>query len=114
MGLLNPAYTPSVPFQRPTEDNLGNTTWADLGDTPAVVALASSGIETGVGGPVYTQSGTIFIQRGVDRKAGDRFTYQGFSYTLVGVAQGDMVHPFTGDDFGWVAFAFAGGETRWT
>ncbi|MBY0440983.1 MAG: hypothetical protein K2Q25_02410 [Mycobacteriaceae bacterium] len=113
MGLLNPAYAPLIAWERPTEDADGNTSYADLGTTATVVSLASPRVEAG-SGPRFIQSGTVFVPRGIDRKAGDRFTYKGFKYTLVGVARGDQDHPFTGADLGWMALEFQGGETRWT
>ena len=113
MGLLNPAYAAPLAFQRATTDKDGNTASVDLPATPAVVALAAPGLEAG-NGPRYTQTGTVYVPRGTDRMAGDRFTYQGHDYTLVGVARGDLDQPFTGSDFGWVAFTFQGGQARWT
>lgn len=113
MGLLNLPYASPLPFERSTEDLDGNTVWSDLDPTPAVVALTTPARETGIG-PRYTQTGTVYVPRGTDRKAGDRFTYQGHNYTLVGPARGDLDQPFTGDDFGWMAFTFQGGESRWT
>ncbi|WAY18399.1 hypothetical protein OF855_24490 [Mycolicibacterium fortuitum] len=87
---------------RPTEDPYGGATFADLGDTKAVVSLGAATVTTGFD---YRQAGTVFTPRGLDRKEGDRFTHNGLEYTLVGPARGDQPHPFTGDDFGWVAHA---------
>lgn len=112
MGLLNPAYAPLVPFERPTEDADGNTAWAQLGDTPAVVQLVGPGLESS-SGTTYAQSGIVFVPRGSDLKVGDRFTWGGVHYMLSGGPNGDQDHPFTGDDFGWVSFTFIGQIARW-
>lgn len=112
MGLLNPNYAPPVPFQRPTEDDDGNTTWADLGEITAVVALVGPGLESS-SGTVYAQSGSVFVPRGVDLKIGDRFTWNGVFYMLAGGPGYDQVHPFTGDDMGWMSFDCIGRIARW-
>lgn len=99
MGLVQAPYAPKLPFTRPTTDDDGNVVYTSLGDTPVVLDMPSN---------------TVFIPRGLDREAGDRFTYNDFHFMLVGVARGDHVHPFTGDDLGWVAFQFQEGKSPWT
>jgi hypothetical protein len=91
MSLLNPAYAPTVTFQRPALDADGNRAPTVLGDTPVVISDTSR---------------QVFIPRGIDRRAGDQFTYNGRLYTLAGQPRGDMDQPFTGEDFGWVGFGF--------
>ena len=110
---LNVTNAPPLPFQRPTEDLDGNTTSTDLGDVPAVVSFASPGVETG-NGPRYTQSGRVFVPRGRDVQAGDRFGYQGYSYTIMAVVRGDRRHPISGRELGWMGFTFQGGQSKWT
>lgn len=116
MPVLNPTFAGAVAFQRCIDEE--NNVWTDLpyqpaGDTPAVrktpavVSLDKPVARTG-SGPRYTQGGTVFIPRGLDRRNGDRFTHNGVKYHLIGAARGDQDHPFTGDDFGWVAFSFEG------
>ena len=112
MGLLNLPFAKPLAFERREEDKDGDGDWTPLDATPAVVALAVPGLVPG-SGPGITQSGTVYVPRGSDRKAGDRFTYQDCVYTLVGPVRGDMDQPFTGHDFGWVAFTFQGGHKPW-
>lgn len=96
MAILNPAYAPSVPFRRPNTDADGNKAPTALGLTPVVVSEKTK---------------QVFVPRGLDRKSGDQFEFNGGKYTLSGRARGDMLHPFTGDDFGWMAFDI---EEGWT
>lgn len=116
MGFIDPAFAGEVPFERLVDE--ANSTWAPLlylppgeddpvTNTPAVVSLDKPRAGAG-NGPRYTQGGTVFLPRGLDRKRGDRFTHNGDKYRLVGAARGDQDHPVTGDDFGWVAFSFEG------
>lgn len=106
MSLLNPISPPAVPFKRPTDDPYGGVTFADLGDTPVVVSLQAPSVTNVLAAANgYNLAGTVFTPRGVDRKEGDRFTYQGRDYTLIGPVRGNQDHPFTGADFGWVAHA---------
>lgn len=112
MGLLSPDSVPLVPFERPTEDDDGNTTWASLGNISAVVALVGRGLESS-SGYAYAQSGSVFVLRGTDLLVGDRFTWGGVFYMLAGGPGYDQVHPFTGDDFGWMVFDFIGQIARW-
>lgn len=102
MSLLNPISPPAVPFKRPTETAYGDTSFVDLGDTPVVVSFQRANVSQG-DGPGYTQQGLVFTPRSLDRKRGDRFVYNGVDYVLVGERRGDHLHPFTGEDFGWVA-----------
>lgn len=96
MALINPAFAPTATFQRPAEDADGNKTPTALGANPVVVSLARE---------------MVFIPRGLDRKAGDQFSFDGGQYTLAGRPRGNQPHPFTGDDFGWVAFDLVVGWT---
>lgn len=115
MPVLNPAFAGAVAFERCTDQS--NNIWVPLayqppeGDpaekTPAVVSLDKPVART-ASGFRYTQGGTVFLPRGLDRRNGDRFTYNGVKYHLIGAARGDQDHPLTGDDFGWVAFTFEG------
>lgn len=104
--LLEPDYAPELPFERP--DGAGGYT--SLGATAAVVALsdasagpASMGVQTD-DVTMFTQSGELYVPRGSDLRAGDRLTFSARKYELMGVANWDQDQPFTGDDFGWVAF----------
>lgn len=106
MPVLNPDFAVSVPFTRLTEDSFGGSTPTDLGATPVVVSIAAAATAKDSGerqGPGYTQAGTVFTPRGLDRKAGDRFTYNGATYVLIGLPRGNQPQPFTGDDFGWIS-----------
>lgn len=89
MGIINADFAPTATFTRPNTDADGNKAETTLGVNPVVVS---------------DRSREAFIPRGLDRKAGDQFEVNGGKYTLAGRARGDMAHPFTGDDFGWVAF----------
>ena len=113
MSPLQVTNATPLEFQRPAEDRDGNTEWQSLGTIPAVVSFASPGTEIG-SGPRYTQSGRVFVPRGTDLMAGDRFSYQGYSYTIAAVVHGDRRHPLSGREFGWMPFTFQGGEARWT
>ena len=113
MSRLRVDAAPELPFQRPTEDPDGNITWQELGDIPAVVAFAAPSTEIG-SGPRYTQSGRVFVPRGTDIEAGDRFGYQGYSYTVMAVVHGDRRHPISGRELGWMGITFEGGQSRWT
>lgn len=106
MAVLHPDFAVSVPFSRPAEDSFGKVTSTDLGATLAVVSIGAAATAKDTGerqGPGYTQAGIVFTPRGVDRRAGDRFTYNGATYVLIGYARGDQPQPFTGDDFGWIS-----------
>jgi len=111
---IDPMYAGAVPFERLTDE--ANGVWTPLlyqppgtnpaiPDTPAVVSLSPAAVQAG-NGPRYSQGGTVFVPRELDRRHGDRFTHSGTKYRLVGGARGDQDHPITGDDFGWVAFSF--------
>lgn len=114
MGFIDPRYAGRVAFERSIDE--ANGQWAPLTyqppgggpeepQTPAVVSLDKPAAVAG-NGPRYAQGGTIFVPRGIDRRSGDRFTYNGSRYRLTGGARGDQDHPITGHDFGWVAFSF--------
>jgi hypothetical protein len=110
MSVLNPVSTTPVPARRPTEDEHGNKVFASLGTLDAVMALGPPARQTWrAHGDRYVQDGTVFVRRGSDLKAGDEIQYGGYWYTVVGQPRGDQDHPFTGDDFGWVAYTLAGG-----
>lgn len=100
---LNVINAPPLPFQRPTEDPDGNVTWTPTSSIAAVVSFNSPG-----------HSGRVFVPRGSDVQAGDRFGYQGFSYTVLAVVHGDGRHPISGRDLGWMVFTFQGAQSKWT
>lgn len=112
--LLDPQFKTTVVPQRPTDDGLGNTTWADLPATKLAIWLGSRGMGGhsvtlgGSKGPSWTEFGFVFAPRGSDLKSGDRIPYQGLFYVLSGKPSGDQVHPFTGHDFGWMVFTVEG------
>jgi len=93
--ILNPVYAQTAEFKRPT----GPTTFTTLGTNPVVVSVAPT---VSVKDSEDQESGRAFTPRGLDRREGDRFTYNGVEYSLFGVTRGDHDQPFTGDDFGWV------------
>lgn len=106
--LLDPAFTPSLPFERPTAGFGGSYT--PLGSMRALVMLESPtpvartmGIEVSdiVG---FTQTGQLYVPRGSALQAADRVTYQGRKYVLMGTRNWDMDHPFTGQNMGWMLF----------
>lgn len=107
--ILDPAAAPKLAFERP-QDNSG-TNFSPIGLVPALVELnpptsgpAFMGVQT-EDVTSYTESGTLFVPRGADVRAGDRCTYQGRNYLLMGARNWDTDHPMTGDDFGWMTFA---------
>lgn len=89
MPVLNPAFAETISPQRPVED-FGDESFTDL---PAVPAVITSG------------NTKMFVPRGSDLQANDRFDYQGRSFRVMGWPLGDRDHAFTGDNFGWVGFA---------
>lgn len=97
MGLISADFAPVASFQRPRTDADGNPDPIALGANPVVVS---------------ERSRQAFIPRGLDRKAGDQFVYNGGQYTLAGRPRGDQVHPMTGDDLGWVAWDVEPGWTQ--
>jgi hypothetical protein len=112
MGLMQWPYAPDVPFERPTDDADGNTTWASLGTVKTAVNLTGPALQSSSGTSV-AQAGTVGVPRGSNLKVGDRFTWGADKYTLTSGPNGDMVHPATGDDLGWVTHTFMGKAARW-
>jgi hypothetical protein len=104
MVLLGPVTGVTITPQRPTSDGLGNLTFADLDD----IENAVFAVEPAVGGSrlhpdsVYRQSAQLFVPRGSDIRNGDRVTYQGRNWVVIGELLWDMDHPMTGEDFGYV------------
>jgi hypothetical protein len=99
-ALLTPLFGENIVPQRPTSDGLGNLSWTDLTAIPdAVFALDSA---SATEDSVYSQGGSLFVPRGSDITNGDRVTYQGRYFVVVGVPMWDMNHPMTGEDFGYV------------
>jgi hypothetical protein len=111
---MNPRFATTVVPQRPTDDGMGNTVWADLPPIKVVVWLGSRGSGThsvalgGQRGPTWTEFGQVFAPRGSDLKSGDRVPYQGLQLVLSGTPTGDQVHALTGHDFGWMSFNVEG------
>lgn len=100
------AYAPVVPFER--KDGTG--VYQPLATLPAMVELlpptagpSSMGIQT-PDVTVFTQAGQVWVQRGSNLLAGDRLTWSGRQYVVMGAANWDMNHPMTGYDFGWMSF----------
>ena len=112
MGIVDAPFAPTVAYQRPTEDADGNASWDDVGSFPTVIELSDRGIESGSGGE-RAQSGIVFVPRGSDLKIGDRFVWGGNKYMLSGGPNGDMNHPITNDDLGWVSYTCIGQIARW-
>lgn len=104
--LLDVAFAPELAFERPN----GAGGWTSLGTTAAVMDVSEPGAGPAVMGvqtgdvTLFTQAGELFVPRGSDLRAGDRVTWQGRKYELMGVPQWDQDHPFTGDSFGWMLF----------
>lgn len=96
MPVLNPAFAPVVSFRRYGLDADGNKAQTIVADVPVVVS---------------ERTRQAFVPRGVPLLAGDQFEFNGGKYTLAGRARGDMAHPFTGDDLGWMSFDV---EFGWT
>lgn len=94
--------------QRSTTE-FGESSWADMDPIPnAVVVMATpSSTQSGAadGGKVYMQTGSVFVPRGSDLRDGDRFTYQDKTFGVVGDAQWDTDHPFSGRNLGVVEYA---------
>lgn len=108
MGLLTPVGVTITPQRSTTV--FGEDTWVAI--TPisnAVFVLSTPSASVGNIGStkdrLYAQGGSLFVPRGSDLKDGDRVTFQGKTFGVVGDAQWDMDHPFTGDDFGYVEYA---------
>lgn len=113
MGLIQAPYAPLLLFERLSEDADGNKTYTSLGNISACVDLIGQGLESRAGGSRAQGGGVVAVPRGTDVKVGDRFTYGGQHYMLATGPDGDQVHPFTGDDFGWMTFTFIGQIARW-
>lgn len=111
-GLIQAPFAPQVLFQRPNEDADGDPTYTDLATLPIVIDLSGPGIESG-SGRQDAQQGIVFVPRGSGLLIGDRFSWGGNTYLLVGGPDGDMIHPFTGADFGWVSYNVVGQMARW-
>ena len=107
MSVLNPQFAVDVTPERDTGAD-GNPDWTALPATKLVMSLNAPTLLDGKGSR-FTQSGTAFIPRGYDLKHGDRLPFGDGSYTVVGRPRGDHDHPFTGDDFGWVAYTVTSG-----
>lgn len=108
--LLNPAYAKPLTPQRPTDDGMGNPTWTDLPETPAVVIVKGHEHLPNGRGATFIARGLIFVPRDYDLKAGDRITWQATHFTVYGIPVGDMEHPMTGGDFGWKWYQIQGGR----
>lgn len=103
--MLKPVGVTITP-QRVTESEFGETQWADLNSIDnAVIALSTAAPVGSEVGKVYTQSGALFVPRGSDLRNGDRFTYQGKTFGVVGDAQWDMNQPFANSSLGYVEYA---------
>lgn len=89
--VLRADFAPVATFTRPNTDADGNPAPTVLGTNPVVVSDGQR---------------KAFLPRGLvpERLAGDHFEVNGSKYTLAGRSRGDMLHPFTGDDLGWLAF----------
>lgn len=101
--MLTPTGVTVVP-ERYVEE-FGEPTWSNLPVIDnAVFALDAPTSIDDDGGRPYRQLGSVFVPRGSDLKDGDRVAYQNKQWRIVGDAQWDMDHPFTGDDFGYVEY----------
>lgn len=108
-GVLNPAYAPIITPTRPNGDGMGNKgTSTPLPQTPMVPWITGSTMIQGERGLVSVQTGEVYVPRTYDLKAGDQFPWNGSTFTVFGLAQGDQLHPLTGDDFGWKFFQIQG------
>lgn len=99
--LINPVSTTTIHLQRPTAD-FGEETFTPLPPAPgalpaieAVVSLAKM---------------RLFVPRGSNIMAADKFVYQGRELRVAGWRIGDQDHPLTGDDFGWMYFEIESGS----
>lgn len=103
--LLDPAVAPTLPFERPA-----GAGFTSLGSFPALVDLSAPAPGPDQLGAQteditsFTQAGMLFLPRGTGVQAGDRLTYQGRKYLVMGARNWDQDHPLTGDDFGWMTF----------
>jgi len=115
MGLIQAPFAPLLPFRRPVEDNDGNIpSFTDLGSVASAVQFTGQGDVTG-SGRGRGEVGLINLPRGTDIRVGDQFEWtNGKHYTITGGPRGDMDHIFTGADFGWVEYDFAGAKIRWS
>lgn len=98
--LLGQVFGVTITPQRPGSDGLGNLTFTDLAPiTNAVFALDPPAMTAD---SVYSQTGSVFVPRGSDVRNGDRITYAGRPFVVVGEPMWDMNHPMTNEDFGYV------------
>lgn len=96
MALLNPASTTPIQLQRPTA-NFGEETFTPLPPDPDALPVIQAVISL--------EREKLFVPRGSNIKAADKFVYQGREFRVEGWAIGDQDHPLSGDDFGWMYFA---------
>lgn len=95
--------------QRSNPD-FGEDSWSDLSPIEKAVfdldkpSATTQSVRDGDGGKPYMQAGSLFVPRGSDLKDGDRVTYQGKTYGVVGDRQWDQNHPSTQHDFGYMEF----------
>jgi hypothetical protein len=61
-------------------------------------------------GLTFVQSGEVYVPRDYDLLAGDRIPWGGAHFHVIGLAQADQLHVFTGDNFGWKFFQIEGGR----
>lgn len=102
--MLQPIFGTTIVPQRSTPDELGNQAYAPLAEIAGAVFSLSAPSADG-NSSLYSQSGELYVPRGSDLRNGDRITYQGRTFGIVGEAQWDMDHPLTGEDMGYVVYA---------
>ena len=109
--MLNPSYTVSVDVIRPFYDSRGNRTNSTPRPLTAVVSIQDALNRPRLGEVSenrFIQDGVLYVRRGTDVEPGDEVTYNGVKFIVAGHARNDQVHPFTGDDLGWVEYRMQG------
>ncbi|OCB42939.1 hypothetical protein A5722_05135 [Mycobacterium vulneris] len=76
----------------------------DFGEETFTPLPPAPGALPTIGAVISLESEKIFVPRGSDIKANDKFVYQSREYRVLGWPIGDQDHPLTGDDFGWMYF----------
>lgn len=99
--MLNPIGVTITPERKTTD--FGETQWAAV--DPIANAVFALDEPTTVNESAHMQTGTLFVPRGSDLKDGDRVPYQDKVFGVVGDVLWDMNTPFSGSNFGYVAYS---------
>lgn len=100
---IDPSQLVSTQVEREGE-GFGDGEYAPVGDPIEVWRRLQQPVlvTSDTGKKVYTQDGSVYVERGTDLRDGDRITLPEGTFKVVGPKQLDMNHPMNGHDFGWV------------